>query len=268
MHTSNNVEFINKANKKHDNYYDYSKVEYINNFTKVIIICKLHGEFEQRPNSHLNGNGCMKCSGRSKLNTQEFIKRARILHGDKYDYSKVIYVNTKTNVIIICREHGEFTQRPFNHLNGKGHGCIKCGGKLKSNTQNFINKSIKIHGDKYDYSNVAYTHSSIHVTIICKIHGEFKQRPYNHLHSKGCIKCNPKPAQYKKLNTREFIQKAISIHGNTDTSTGIISCKYDYSKVIYVNSKIHVTIICKEHGEFTQLPYNHLRNIGCSKCRT
>lgn len=112
-------EWIKEAKKIHGNKYDYSKVEYKNNKTKVCIICPIHGEFWMKPNSHLQGQSCPKCVHRSyKYTTDEFIEKAREIHGDKYDYSKVEYVNSETKVCIICPTHGEFWQSPMNHLSG------------------------------------------------------------------------------------------------------------------------------------------------------
>ena len=124
--SSSTEEFIQKAHKVHGDKYDYSKVEYDGYKTKVCIICPKHGEFWQTPNSHLNGNGCPKCKGEKQTcTTDEFIAKAKKIHGDKYDYSKVEYVNNHTKVCIICPEHGEFWQIPSSHLQGKG--CPKCG---------------------------------------------------------------------------------------------------------------------------------------------
>ena len=118
-------EWIQKAKKVHGDKYDYSKVKYYNAHTKVCIICPIHGEFWQTPASHLMGNACPKCGGKTKLNTDKFIHRAKEIHGDKYDYSKVEYINATTKVCIICPIHGEFWQTPAKHLSGKG--CKKCG---------------------------------------------------------------------------------------------------------------------------------------------
>ena len=112
-------EFIIKAKEVHGDKYDYSKVNYINVDTKVCIICPTHGEFLQMPSSHLNGRGCPRCSGNKKLTTEEFIIKAREINGDKYDYTKVEYVNNSTKVCIICPTHGEFWQTPNGHLSGR-----------------------------------------------------------------------------------------------------------------------------------------------------
>lgn len=118
-------EFIKRAKKIHNNKYDYSKVEYKNRKTKVCIICPQHGEFWQTPDNHLEGKGCKYCSHQSFKHTKEtFIEKARQIHGDKYDYSKVEYKNIRTKVCIICSKHGEFWQKPDGHL--RGIGCTFC----------------------------------------------------------------------------------------------------------------------------------------------
>lgn len=194
-------EFIEKARQIHGNKYDYSKVEYVNNHTKICITCPQHGEFWQTPGSHLSGCGCPKCANNKKSvsqksNTEEFILKAREVHGDRYDYSNTNYINNKTKVCIICPKHGEFWQMPYNHF--KGEGCQKCydnrrGISQRSNTEEFIEKAKKIHGDKYDYSKVNYINCDTKVCIICPEHGEFWQRPDHHLASKcGCPLCQEK----------------------------------------------------------------------------
>ena len=181
-------EFIEKATNIHGNKYDYSKVEYINNRTNIIIICPKHGEFLQTPNTHLDGCGCGKCSGNKKNNTNEFIIQAKKVHGNRYNYSKTEYINNKTPVCIICPVHGEFWQKPNDHLNG--HGCNKCGGTKKLTTEEFIKKSKEIHGDKYDYSKVEYKGSKEKVCLICPKHGEFWISPNSHISQKqGCKYC-------------------------------------------------------------------------------
>ena len=166
-----NSEFIAKARKIHNEKYDYSKVEYINNRTKVCIICPIHGEFWQTPNAHLNGQDCPKCKGKIKLTLEKFIEKAKKVHGDKYDYSKVEYINNHTKVCIICPIHGEFWQTPQHHL--KGVGCPKCYGNFRKTTEQFIEEARKVHGDKYDYSKVEYVNATTKVRIICPKHGEF-----------------------------------------------------------------------------------------------
>ena len=118
-------QFINKSNQIHNNKYDYSLSEYKNNSTKIKIICPIHGIFEQKPMSHLAGNGCSTCGGTKKLTTKEFIEKAEIVHGNRYDYSLVEYINASKKVKIICKEHGVFKQNLIKHVSAK-QGCPKC----------------------------------------------------------------------------------------------------------------------------------------------
>lgn len=201
--------FIWKAIQKHGYKYDYRKVSYVNNRTKVCIICHKHGEFYQTPDNHLNKKyGCPKCgveNNKIRLTTpnEAFIEKAEKVHNNKYDYSKVEYVNNRTKVCIICHEHGEFYQIPFNHL--KGCGCPKCApnGVLLT-VEDFIDKAKNVHGDKYDYSKVDYKGSKEKVCIICnkigrngKIHGEFYQTPTNHLNGHNCPVCKESKLEMK-----------------------------------------------------------------------
>jgi len=249
-------EFIERAKAVHDDRYDYSKVNYVSRNTKVTIICPKHGEFEQRPYDHSNGYNCPSCAGCKRLTTESFIQRGKEVHGDKYDYSLVEFYNQKIKVRIICPEHGKFEQSPSSHIYG-GHGCDRCSIESRSiihnsTTEEFITKARKIHGDRYNYSLVVYDKALIKVKIICSKHGEFEQRPNCHLSGHGCPVCSGR----KNLTTEEFITKARKIHAD----------KYDYSKVNYINNTTLVRIICPEHGEFEQKPVNHLTNRGCPTC--
>lgn len=252
----NFLEKIEEAKRIHKGKYDYSKAVYRRWDIPITIICPSHGEFKQILNHHVKGSGCPKCgkissSEKMSLTTEEFIKRAKEIHGDKYNYSKVKYVNNHTKVCIICPKHGEFWQIPSNHL--LGFGCNKCSGKKKKDTEEFITEAKKIHGNKYDYSKVEYTNNSTKVCIICPEHGEFWQTPNKHLRGNGCPVCRIN----KKLTLEGFIERAKKIHGN----------EYDYSKVVYVNERTKVCIVCPEHGEFWQLPSNHISGAGCPKCK-
>jgi len=190
-----------------------------------------------------------------KLTTEEFIEKAKKIHGDKYDYSKAEYNGTNEKVCIICPEHGGFYITPKVIL--RGGGCQKCGGTKKLTTEEFIEKAKETHGDKYDYSKVNYIDAHTKVCIICPEHGEFWQIPNNHLNKAICYKCGKlNMGETQRSNTEEFIGKAIKIHKN----------KYKYNKVKYIKSNIKVCIICPEHGEFWQTPNTHLSGCGCSFC--
>jgi very-short-patch-repair endonuclease len=245
-----NEMFIIESTKKHGDKYDYSKVKYKNIEEKVIIICKIHGEYLQRPQDHLNNGGCAKCGGVCKYTRETFIEKSKEIHGDKYIYDKVEYKNNREKVIIICREHGEFLQTPSKHIYGQN--CNKCSGHYTPTPEEFIEKCIKKHGNKYDYSQTIYTSNKEYINIICKIHGVFRQNANSHLLGCGCGKCS---GNFTKTN-KEFIENSKEIHGD----------KYDYSKVEYKNCKEYIIIICKIHGEFLQSPSNHKNGKGCIKC--
>ena len=193
-----------------------------------------------------------------KYDLKIFIEKAKNIHKDKYDYSRVEYIDSKTKICIICPKHGEFWQTPANHL--KGCGCPKCSFKklsdLKLKTTNkFIEDAKNIHGDKYDYSKVEYKDNKTKVCIICPKHGEFWQNPNSHLQGCKCPKCS-RENMPKKNNIDDFIKKAKNIHGD----------KYDYSETKY-NGIVHtIKIKCPIHGEFYQKPYVHLMGCGCPTC--
>ena len=192
--------FILKANLIHLNNYDYSLVDYVNNSTKVKILCPIHGLFEQAPNNHLKNQGCPKCGVISRTKTRSkpiktFIHEANLTHSNKFDYSLVNYSNNKLDVKIICPIHGIFEQNPAVHL--KGFGCIKCSNIIKSNNmsgnaEDFINEANLIHQNKYCYDNVKYDKNYIKVKIICPEHGDFTQSPNSHLKGRGCPVCGLK----------------------------------------------------------------------------
>jgi len=196
-----------------------------------------------------------------KYNTEEFIKRARLVHGNKYDYSKVSYVNSTTDICIICPIHGEFWQIPAEHLRGKG--CVKCGQALCGEKQKqkaketFVERCKEIHGDKYTYEKVNYVDSHTKIIVTCKKHGDFETLPYRLLNGSGCPKCKSEEAheRYSK-GTLKFIEEAKRIHGDL----------YDYSLCDYYNTHTKVTIICREHGAVEVCAGEHLQGCGCPLC--
>ena len=256
--------FLEKAFKKHGNKYDYSKVEYIDCKTKVCIICPIHGEFWQTPDNHLQNNGCKKCSKelaniKKSLTTEQFIEKAKLIHGNKYDYSKVEYKGSKIKVCIVCPKHGEFWQTPANHTNKiLKQGCPKCKSEKLSDEQKitkeeFIKRAIRIHGNKYDYSKVTISGLHSKVKIYCKkCKKYFIQEANSHIRGRGCPNC-----LNKNLTTEDIVKMFTEVHGD----------KYDYSKVKYKTMKAKVCIICPKHGEFWQSPYKHYKcKQGCPSC--
>src|ERR1035437_4322353 len=194
------------------------------------------------------------------MEKEKFIRNAKVIHNNKYDYSLVDYVNHKIRVKIICPIHGVFEQAPNNHI--QRQGCQICGVISRTNIRkmpliDFINKANTVHNNKYDYSLVEYKNNRTNIKIICPKHGEFEQVAEVHSKGFGCKKCSGEIKSIKQLSNKEtFINKAIAIHNN----------KYDYSLVEYSGSQINVIIICKEHGEFKQFPNSHLKGRGCPIC--
>jgi hypothetical protein len=246
--------FIDKANKKHNNKYDYKLVNYVDSTSPINIICPIHGIFIQTPVGHLRGRGCASCAGKNKT-IKQFISEANKIHNNKYDYSKSNYINAITPIIITCPIHGEFKQKPSSHL--LGYGCIVCGGNRILTTDEFIKKANKIHNNRYDYSKVNYINSHIGVIITCPIHGDFEQKPNNHLNGTNCSKCiKIIHSQQRTFSTNKFIDMANKIHNN----------KYDYSKTQYTKSINRVNILCPLHGMFIQNAGSHLAGHGCPNC--
>lgn len=189
--------FLKKSYKAHKNTYSYKEEDYKGARTKMNITCSIHGVFKQYPMDHVQGSGCKHCTyertrERLTIDTKEFKKRAKKIHDNKFDYSKVDYINSKTKVLIICPDHGEFKQRPNNHL--LGYGCNECANEKSAKKQilsnkEFLKKVIEVHGDDYDYSKTNYTGAKNKIDIICKKHGLFSQSPGLHLKGAGCKKC-------------------------------------------------------------------------------
>lgn len=193
-----------------------------------------------------------------KYTLDDFIRKAREVHGDKYDYSKVVYVNGRTKVCIICPIHGEFWVVPIAHL--AGNGCKLCYyesriGKYSLKQEEVIQNAKKVHGDKYDYSKAEYKNNRTKFCVICPIHGEFWITPNHHISNKrGCPMCGRKMPTVKDL-----IERFNEVHNG----------KYDYSNVVdYKNTYEKVHIICKKCShDFWQTPCGHLHGRGCPKCK-
>jgi hypothetical protein len=335
--------FIEKARLVHGDKYDYSKTEYKNCKSNVTIICKLHGEIEQKPNHHLGGNGCKKCGKEKTLNSQksnkiEFVKKATQVHGEIYDYSLVEYAGCYTKIKIICKIHGQFEQTPTIHLNTKG--CKKCSGIYKKTLEDFKTLSKKKYPDKFcyeetiyktckdkvilkcikhnhkfeitpdshlnscletgsggcsicfsenakqmfikpkedfinesklkypnqfNYEELNYDGAKININLTCMLHiphYSFETTPDTHLNKAttcgGCMECRKLllNTKFKKSNEK-YIEESKEIHGNT----------YDYSVTDYINGHTNVRIICRKHGEFLIMAESHIyQKQGCQKC--
>jgi very-short-patch-repair endonuclease len=212
-------DFIINANTKHNNKYDYSLVDYIGSHIKIKIICPIHGEFEQTPTNHTQGQGCPKCNGK-QLTQSEILDKFKKIHRNRYDYSLVKYINNKKEITIICPVHGIFYQTPQNHL--AGYGCQICGGSNKKTLDEFILQASKIHNNKYDYSSVNYVNARTKIEITCPNHGIFTQKPTHHLSGVGCPYC--KESRGEKVINEFLIENNI----NFERQYKFKDCKYKY----------------------------------------
>lgn len=181
--SNNSKIFIEKSIKKHNDYYDYSLVDYVGSLTPVKIICPQHGEFTLQPNMHVFGIGCKKCGGdriaKSKFsNKDEFIEKSKKIYGDLYDYSLVDYKHSKTKVKILCSKHGEFEKQPCQHTNLK-QGCPRCKSSkgetiienfLKDNNINYITEK-KFKGCK-DKRSLPFDFYLLELNSIIEFQGE------------------------------------------------------------------------------------------------
>ena len=247
--------FVALAKAAHGDKYDYSKSCVVTTNDRVIVKCNVpgHGEWLVTPNNHISAkSGCPVCAGNRKSTTQAFISKARAIHGDKYDYSRVVYSGNKKDVRIMCSQHGEFLQTPNCHLSGQG--CPKCAGKGVITTETFIRDATAIHGDKYDYGQSVFVTTGDKIKIRCKLHNlVFEQSYGSHIYQKaGCPECAGKTLK----TTEKFIADATAVHGDA----------YDYSLVDYRGKARKVRIVCRKHGEFTQTPNSHLAGQGCPSC--
>lgn len=202
-------EFIKRSKSIHGTKYNYFKSVYINYPTKIIIICKIHGKFLQTPYEHYHGHGCPNCkketlSNLYKYNTKEFIDKAKKIHGAKYDYSKIRYVDCRTKIIILCCScKKSFNQIPNDHL--QGHGCPFCIGRNKtsSDIKNILKKN---RGNKYNYNKINFKNNRTKIEIICKKHGSFWQTLHNHLNGTECPKCNSRSFSKNELIFLDYLK--------------------------------------------------------------
>lgn len=259
--------FKEDATALHNGYYDYSLVSFERGKDLVKIICPVHGVFEQSAESHRFGFGCLGCGvefhskRKREVSANKFADSARTLHGDAYDYSNVDYQGSAVPVEIICRDHGVFFQRADVHL--RGSGCPKCGFKRRvagrrRDPDDIISQLNAVHQGRYKYTRDSIEGVGKVMEIICPDHGAFRATPSNHIAGKGCPACKSrKISDALRKPFGAVIADFQRIHGT----------KYDYSNVTYINTDTPVAIVCPSHGEFEQAPYNHLSGRGCPYCK-
>jgi very-short-patch-repair endonuclease len=186
-----------------------------------------------------------------EVKTQRFIEKARLVHGDRYGYEEVVFINRRDKVKIRCKEHGVFEQEPARHL--KNTNCPTCALKeLKLTNEIFIKRAKEKHGDKYDYSVTEYKGVKEKVKIKCPTHGVFEQRPDGHLFGYGCRECSERAP----ITLEKFSERAKATHGD----------RYDYSLIKEIIPNAKVKIICKEHGIFEQKIGPHTDGANCISC--
>lgn len=261
-------EFIDKSLNKHGDRYDYSKSRYKSAKEKVIVICKIHGEYTITPNNHLNGKGCPKCglikSKKTRLKGLDyFITKSRLIHGDKYNYDHVEYVNDRHKVKIICPIHGEFHQSLGGHCSGRG--CIECGHEYRSKyhprkltLEVVINRCKEIWGDLYDLSQIVdYKNTSSKVKIICTKHGEFSTTINQLLQGHGCYECGlDRISDSQRIDFEEFLEMKKDVWGDT----------YQVKKDDY-KSYQSFRVYCKTHDFYWEtIGSNFLKGHGCRHC--
>ena len=225
MATQNTTEkYIKKVTEVHKGRYTYDNLVYVKSSIKVIVTCKVHGDFLKNAGDHMQGSGCMQCRNeattlRQTSTTEDFIRDAVAAKGKRYDYSQVVYKKSNTPVNIICKIHGLFPQRPFDHV--AGQECPKCAIEKQTKDKRYTKETFSIVASKvknnfYDYSQVVYEDSKIPVKIICPVHGAFMQRPANHLAVSGCPACadcgfrKDKPASLYVLRSDTVVKVGIT----------------------------------------------------------
>ena len=254
-----NDEFIQDAKEIYGEKYDYSKIEYKGSDKEVTLICPEYGEFQVKPSAFLSGKGLPgRKVGKRTIDKEEFVRRAREVHGDKYNYDDTVYVNSRTEITILCPEHGEFKQRPWAHL--AGNGCPKCApmGRPPRTKEQFLANVKKKYGDKYDYSKVEFVDMMTPVTIICPEHGEFEMSPRMHESGKECHICKPQSKRgRKKKTTEEYVKELKEKFGD----------KFDYSLVEYKGVNELIKVKCPKHGVFQQSASYHKLHGECPHCK-
>lgn len=196
----------------------------------------------------------------NRYTQEQFIEKAKKIHGTKYDYSLVNYQGYKAKVVIVCHKHGKFEQSPTRHQQGRG--CRKCG-QVKANikrthtTESFISRASETHNNFYDYSKVNYTGALKKVIITCPKHGDFFQQASKHIDGRGCLKCSiDRGVKYNTIEEDEYLKKVIEVHGDI----------YIYDAVKYKGSQNPITAECRKHGKFTIPKATDFLQRGCKKC--
>lgn len=258
-------DFLERCKKAHNDEYDYSNAKYEGSSKKLLITCRKHGDFLQAPVKHWAGRGCPACKktkiGSALKNTKEsVIEQFKGVHGDKYNYDLVVYVNLDTKVEIVCGDHGPFLQTPANHRKGKG--CPQCA-KARVSEAKTISKEVwlsrfeKVHGDRYDYSKFSVINGDTPVEMVCRTHGSFMQSPYSHAAGKGCPSCASEASRIRQLIPQEEAFEKLKSRWKG---------RYSYEGSTYCGRDENIEVVCHLHGKFTATYGNHVSGSGCPLC--
>ena len=254
MKRNTTQEFVAQAKLVHGAVCDYSKSLYVDAKTKVEIICKEHGvSYWQIPNNHLSSKDG-GCPLYRFDNTASFIKKAADIYGTEYLYSKVVYVDHKTPVEIVCREHGPFPMSPYDHIFHK-RGCPVCKGQVRT-FDVFLRRAELKHPGKYTY--VAETFITVYtdMDIVCPRHGVFRQKPAYHLEGSTCPKC-------RRENHRQYMLKDDAWFKGRISEEQTLTTEYLSE---YVDYYTPIRMRCQNGHEFSQTPEVHFKDCGCPYC--
>lgn len=268
-----NEQFIQKSKDIWGDSYTYEKCEYAGANKPVTLYCKKHCiDFQTVPLSHMyqlknrKPSGCPECGKESYTSImikpqEQFIAECIEKHGNKYDYSKVVYTGKECKITIICPVHGEFSQKANVHLNG--HGCQQCAAELVSEQSTMSHEEfiarVKIVHPTLDFSDTVYTKSSNRITYVCQKHGKKSAVASSVMSGRGCKQCGKeRGAELAKNDTEYFISQGRKSYGDL----------YSYESSVYTGNKKPITVTCKTHGDFPTNAGNHMAGNGggCPKC--
>ena len=242
---------------------DYSNYKNTNSILNAK--CSKHGEFKTKITNLIRNNRtgiCPKCRVNPLTTLTEFIEKCTNLYNGKYTYTKTIFNSIMKKAIVTCKEHGDYYVRVRDHLKGR-HGCPRCKKfiidiPVNERLEKIITKSKYLFGDKFSFDDSVYINCNVKIKIKCNTHNEFfYQKPYEHFKRIGCKKClSIIKSENKKITTCEFVKRAKEVHGD----------RYLYDFVNYKDSSTKVTITCRLHGNFNQVPSYHISGNGCPIC--
>lgn len=250
----------------HKNYYTYHNAIFFAMRDKFLVTCPVHGDFAITPAKHRQGQGCAKCNNTRRAldrrsTTEEFVIKASAV-APQFTYANVVYTSSAVKILVTCPLHGDFSISPNKLLCGRG--CPACKStKISKALTRPVDVFIEAINTKYNslYSVNASTYTSCKkpVQLVCKVHGTFTATPDALLNKAdtGCPTCIKKrQCVLRSATTEQFIAKATKVHNSY----------YSYADVSYTNNHTPVWITCPIHGNFLQLPSNHLAKKGCLIC--